>query len=188
MPPTAPQRTRARPGAGSRSTGRTAKKKAAGETTGLATKDKPVYEDGPFARLMLALFTNRMAKQLGVEKPASWPTYEQFVDVSYEAMRRPTAEEQSAASLSIMLSMLPPDGPKVFQRLFPPAKWSCELNAAITQFVFCWMVGPMTIEERDVPNSWSGDGTTKMKSVVKIERCRYLEVRLALCSHAVAMC
>lgn len=135
-------------------------------------------EDGPFARFMLWLFTNKMADSLQIEKKFSInepPSYDDFVDTSFAAMARAGPKEQSQASLDIMLSMLPPDGPAVFRKLFPVAKWSCELNAAITKWVFAWMVGPMTLEERDVPNEWSGEGSTRMKSVVVIEKCRYLE-------------
>ena len=122
---------------------------------------------------MLWLFTNKMADSLQIEKkyPINEPpSYDDFVDTSFAAMARAGPKEQSQASLDIMLSMLPPDGPAVFRKLFPVAKWSCELNAAITKWVFAWMVGPMTLEERDVPNEWSGEGSTRMKSVVVIEK------------------
>lgn len=51
-------------------------------------------------------------------------------------------------------------------------QWTAEVNAAITQKFFAWLVGPLEVKEVEVqfegkPQTW--------KSGVQIEKCRYLE-------------
>lgn len=60
--------------------------------------------------------------------------------------------------------------------LFPPTKWSAEINAAITVPFFQWLVGPAKLTEVEVNGvkQWSG---------VTITKCRYLEA-----SGCVGMC
>ena len=51
-------------------------------------------------------------------------------------------------------------------------QWTAEMNAAITQKFFAWLVGPLEVKEVDV--QFDGKQQT-WKSGVQITKCRYLE-------------
>lgn len=51
-------------------------------------------------------------------------------------------------------------------------QWTAELNAAITQKFFAWLVGPLEVQEAEI--EYKGQKQT-WKSGVKIKKCRYLE-------------
>ena len=51
-------------------------------------------------------------------------------------------------------------------------QWTAELNAAITQKFFAWLVGPLEVQEAEV--EYKGQKQT-WKSGVQIKKCRYLE-------------
>lgn len=51
-------------------------------------------------------------------------------------------------------------------------QWTAELNAAITQRFFAWLVGTLEVQEAEV--EYKGQKQT-WKSGVKIKKCRYLE-------------
>jgi len=131
---------------------------------------KPVYRDNAFDKFMIGFFANRMAAAAGVPPPKH-ATYKDLVDISFQVMRRQkTPEAQKNASLGVMLGLMPDreKSARMFKTLFPPTKWSCEVNAWITVPFFGWLVGPCSLGETDVNG-------VQQKSVVKIERCRYLE-------------
>lgn len=65
----------------------------------------------------------------------------------------------------VLLSMPRPGAPAQFRRLFPPTRWACEFNAALTVPFFRWLVGPSEVEV----------GGLRQRSEVRIEKCRYLE-------------
>ncbi len=51
-------------------------------------------------------------------------------------------------------------------------QWTAELNAAITQKFFAWLVGPLEVQEAEIEYK----GEKKMwRSGVQIKKCRYLE-------------
>lgn len=51
-------------------------------------------------------------------------------------------------------------------------QWTAELNAAITQKFFAWLVGPLEVQEAEIEYK----GEKKIwKSGVQIKKCRYLE-------------
>ena len=62
----------------------------------------------------------------------------------------------------------PPRRPEQFKKLFPPTRWACEFNAALTVPFFHWLVGPSEVVEVEVNG-------VKQKSGVLIKKCRYLE-------------
>lgn len=80
---------------------------------------------------------------------------------------RSRAQQQEAVR-EVLLSMLPPGAPEQFKKLFPPTRWACEFNAALTVPFFHWLVGPSEVIEVEV------DGV-KQRSGVLIKKCRYLE-------------
>ena len=51
-------------------------------------------------------------------------------------------------------------------------QWTAEVNAAITQKFFAWLVGPLEVKEVEV--EFEGKAQT-WKSGVQISKCRYLE-------------
>jgi hypothetical protein len=51
-------------------------------------------------------------------------------------------------------------------------QWTAELNAAITQKFFAWLVGPLEVQEAEI--EYKGEKKT-WRSGVQIKKCRYLE-------------
>ena len=51
-------------------------------------------------------------------------------------------------------------------------QWTAEVNAAITQKFFAWLVGPLEVQEAEI--EYEGQKQT-WKSGVQIKKCRYLE-------------
>lgn len=163
------------------------RKRRAGAVRCAATAPAPMgekteYRDGPLERAFMGLFARKMEKyatkkkqqqqqqtELEKKKKAVWEwDYESFVDVSRRVMVGRTRAQQQEAVREVLLSMLPPGAPEQFRKLFPPTRWACEFNAALTVPFFHWLVGPSEVIEVEV------DGV-KQKSGVLIKKCRYLE-------------
>ncbi|PAN33332.1 hypothetical protein PAHAL_6G012600 [Panicum hallii] len=164
------------------------KKRRAGTTVRCAATapapmgEKTEYRDGPLERAFMGLFARKMEKYAagggGRKKPqpaeeekekAVWEwDYESFVDVSRRVMVGRTRAQQQEAVREVLLSMLPPGAPEQFRKLFPPTRWACEFNAALTVPFFHWLVGPSEVIEVEVNG-------VKQKSGVLIKKCRYLE-------------
>jgi hypothetical protein len=144
--------------------------------------EKTEYRDGPLERAFMGLFARKMEKYAtSKKKPPQQPEsesekkkavwdwdYESFVDVSRRVMVGRTRAQQQEAVREVLLSMLPPGAPEQFRKLFPPTRWACEFNAALTVPFFHWLVGPSEVIEVEV------DGV-KQRSGVLIKKCRYLE-------------
>ncbi|KAG0590005.1 hypothetical protein KC19_1G063300 [Ceratodon purpureus] len=124
------------------------------------------YNDNLLDKAFMALFRRKMEQFTGKSTPLQG--YEGFVDVSKKIMQGRTAVEQRAVVRNVLLSLLPPGAPAQFRKLFPPTKWSAEVNAAITVPFFQWLVGPAELMEIEVNG-------VKQMSGVKITKCRYLE-------------
>nr|AFI78793.1 putative D27 family protein [Chaetosphaeridium globosum] len=124
------------------------------------------YNDNWFDLLFMSLFAKKMEIETG--KKTRLTGYEGFVDISKRVMQGRSPAEQQASVRRVLLSMLPPEAPASFRKLFPPTKLSAEINAWITVPFFAWLVGPAKLYEVEVNGvkQWSG---------VKIEKCRYLE-------------
>jgi len=142
--------------------------------------EKTEYRDGPLERAFMGLFARKMEKYATKkkqpqpqspepEKKAVWDwDYESFVDVSRRVMVGRTRAQQQEAVREVLLSMLPPGAPEQFRKLFPPTRWACEFNAALTVPFFRWLVGPSEVIEVEI------DGV-RQRSGVLIKKCRYLE-------------
>lgn len=146
--------------------------------------EKTEYRDGPLERAFMGLFARKMEKYAGSacgkkaaeddgeeekKKRAVWEwDYDSFVDVSRRVMVGRTRAQQQEAVREVLLSMLPPGAPEQFKKLFPPTRWACEFNAALTVPFFHWLVGPSEVVEVEVNG-------VKQKSGVLIKKCRYLE-------------
>ncbi|GJN39845.1 hypothetical protein PR202_gb28993 [Eleusine coracana subsp. coracana] len=149
--------------------------------------EKTEYRDGPLERAFMGLFARKMekyasspsSKQRKPNNPnrAVWEwDYESFVDVSRRVMVGRTRAQQQEAVREVLLSMLPAGAPEQFKKLFPPTRWACEFNAALTVPFFRWLVGPSEVVEVEV-------GGVRQRSGVLIKKCRYLEA-----SGCVGMC
>jgi len=147
--------------------------------------EKTEYRDGPLERAFMGLFARKMEKYAAAggggkrkQQPAAPETekekavwewdYASFVDVSRRVMVGRTRAQQQEAVREVLLSMLPPGAPEQFRKLFPPTRWACEFNAALTVPFFHWLVGPSEVIEVEVNG-------VKQKSGVLIKKCRYLE-------------
>ncbi|XP_066326247.1 beta-carotene isomerase D27, chloroplastic-like [Miscanthus floridulus] len=139
--------------------------------------EKTEYRDGPLERAFMGLFARKMEKYATKKKQPPGPEkkkavwdwdYESFVDVSRRVMVGRTGAQQQEAVREVLLSMLPPGAPEQFRKLFPPTRWACEFNAALTVPFFRWLVGPSEVIEVEV------DGV-RQRSGVLIKKCRYLE-------------
>ncbi|CAI5530716.1 unnamed protein product [Closterium sp. Naga37s-1] len=133
------------------------------------------YNDSPIDLALMGLFRRKMEQQIG-EVATRKGGYEAFVEVSRRVMQGRSAAEQRAIVANVLMSLLPPNAPATFRKLFPPSKWSAEINAAITVPGFKWLVGPCQLKEVEVNGQ-------KQMSGVQITKCRYLEV-----SGCVGMC
>jgi len=145
--------------------------------------EKTEYRDGPLERAFMGLFARKMEKYAtgggggggkkkqqqpagtGKEKAVWEWDYESFVDVSRRVMVGRTRAQQQEAVREVLLSMLPPGAPEQFRKLFPPTRWACEFNAALTVPFFHWLVGPSEVIEVEVNG-------VKQKSGVLIKKCR----------------
>ncbi|MCO5583794.1 hypothetical protein L7F22_037708 [Adiantum nelumboides] len=143
-----------------------------GEPAPMGQKTK--YKDSFFDRAFMSLFARKMANITGTSGKING--YEDFVSVSREVMKGRNPSQQKDAVRKVLLSILPPGAPATFRKLFPPTKWSAELNAAITVPFFYWLVGPSELMEVEVNG-------VKQKSGVHIKKCRYIEY-----SGCVGMC
>ncbi|XP_024534389.1 beta-carotene isomerase D27, chloroplastic [Selaginella moellendorffii] len=135
---------------------------------------KTRYKDSIFDRAFMSLFARKMENATG--RASKKTGYDGFVDVSRGVLQGRNPVEQRALVREVLLSIMPPGAPETFRKLFPPTKWACEFNAAITVPFFQWLVGPCERFEVEVNG-------VKQKSGVKILKCRYLEN-----SNCVGMC
>uniref|UniRef100_A0A7S0R2P5 Beta-carotene isomerase D27-like C-terminal domain-containing protein n=1 Tax=Chlamydomonas leiostraca TaxID=1034604 RepID=A0A7S0R2P5_9CHLO len=144
--------------------------------------EKKVYKDNMFDKLMIKIYTEKMAAKLnGVYVPPV-PTYDDFVRVSKEIMRGRSPTDQKRVVLDVLDSLLPPGAPEQFRKLFPPTQTSAELNAGFATAGFGWLVGEMELQKGDIVVGPNGE-KRQQRSIVKIKKCRYLEA-----SGCVGMC
>ncbi|RWR88910.1 beta-carotene isomerase D27, chloroplastic isoform X2 [Cinnamomum micranthum f. kanehirae] len=144
---------------------------------------KTQYKDGFFEKAFMSLFALKMEKFAAPGGKGNNNSkrgagavggglfsydYESFVDVSKRVMQGRSRTEQLRVVREVLLSMLPPGAPAQFKKLFPPTKWACEFNAALTVPFFHWLVGPSEVVEVEI----NGE---KQRSGVHIKKCRYLE-------------
>ncbi|KAL3153485.1 hypothetical protein ABBQ38_011816 [Trebouxia sp. C0009 RCD-2024] len=145
---------------------------------GAEGKDKPqdpfeeleTYHDNAIDKFFINYFASKMSKQLG-DAPYE-PGYDGFVELSKQIMSGRNSKQQQQAVLGVLEALMPPNAPATFRRLFPFKQWTAELNAAITQKFFAWLVGPLKVQETEV--DYKGQKQT-WKSGVQIKKCRYLE-------------
>ncbi|DBA78089.1 TPA: hypothetical protein ACH3X2_008062 [Trebouxia sp. C0005] len=140
------------------------------ETTEDPFAELETYDDNFVDRFFIGYFAKKMSQQLG-GVPYE-PGYDGFVELSKQIMEGRTSKQQQQAVLGVLDALLPPDAPTTFRKIFPFKQWTAELNAAITQKFFAWLVGPLEVQEAEIEYK----GEKKIwKSGVQIKKCRYLE-------------
>nr|AFI78797.1 putative D27 family protein [Nitella hyalina] len=127
---------------------------------------KTRYKDSLIDRIFQWLFSRKMAQITG--RKAGFNGYDEFVDISRAVMNGRSPKKTQEVVREVLMSLLPPNAPQTFRKLFPPTQKSAELNALITTYFFAWLVGPSKVIEVEVEGR-------KQMSGVKIEKCRYLE-------------
>lgn len=128
------------------------------------------YNDNFVDRFFIGYFAKKMSQQLG-GIPYE-PGYDGFVELSKQIMEGRNSKQQQQAVLGVLDALLPPDAPTTFRKIFPFKQWTAELNAAITQKFFTWLVGPLEVQEAEI--EYKGE-TKTWRSGVQIKKCRYLE-------------
>ncbi|MGD1900928.1 MAG: DUF4033 domain-containing protein [Geitlerinemataceae cyanobacterium] len=132
---------------------------------------KTEYHDSPLDRLYIALFSRKIANQLGMRNRTSG--YDGFVELSQQIVRGRSAIEQQAVVSRVLRSLVPAPVLWFIRTAFSPTQLVCELNAWFATQMFEWLVGPCHVETTTITEA---DGTTREQaSCVKIEKCRYLE-------------
>lgn len=128
------------------------------------------YHDNIFDRFMIRYFSQRMSANLG-GLPFK-EGFQGFVELSKEMMRGRNSQQQQQTVAGVLESLLPPNAPASFRKLFPMSQWTAEINAMITKTMFAWLVGPMEVQKIEVQH----EGKTHVwSSGVHIKKCRYME-------------
>ncbi len=132
---------------------------------------RTVYRDNWLERLVIRLFSHKMAKALGSD--TRYEGYDGFVDLSQQIMEGRNAQEQRAIVAVVLKSLIPAPALWFVRTLFSPTRWVCEGNAWFACQLFEWLVGPCDWVEAEVTQP---DGTGRShRSGVHIQKCRYLE-------------
>lgn len=113
--------------------------------------------------------------------------YDNFVNLSREIMRGRNTAQQRETVAAVLGSLLPPDAPATFRKLFPFNRATAEFNAWLTTIFFTWLVGPS--ELKDIEVEYEGSKET-WRSGVQIKKCRYLEASgcTGLCVNLCKVC
>ena len=147
-----------------------------GPGPGPAPLEEPPREhaDGPFARVLLALFNRKLAKAVGVVPHGAFNDYQTFTELSLRVLRGRTPAQQQELVVGVLDSMFPPFVPPLLRGLARGSPgWVLRVNALITKHAFAWLVGDCSIVAADLELP---DGTSvRAEHAVKIEKCRYLD-------------
>lgn len=102
-------------------------------------------------------------------------------------MRGRNTQQQRETVAAVLGSLLPPDAPATFRKLFPFNRQTAEFNAWLTTIFFTWLVGPS--ELKDIEVDYQGSKET-WRSGVQIKKCRYLEASgcTGLCVNLCKVC
>jgi len=127
------------------------------------------YEDSALDLALMAWFTAKIGAAIDAPKPKEI-SYDEFIALCFLQMKGRDAVGMGDVTAGVIRSLVPPGGNAAFRALFPPNRFSCELNATITKIVFAWMVGPMEVE-----TTTENDLGIEMASKVHIKKCRWLQ-------------
>jgi Beta-carotene isomerase D27-like, C-terminal len=108
------------------------------------------YRDGAFNRLKLWFICDRLAKTTDSETPR-YPEYGSFVDLARAIqVHYPHPADQRQAILGMLTGILPRWLMGLYKLLFPPSRFSAELNAFMCTLVSHWLIGPSQVVPAEV--------------------------------------
>ncbi|CAN0381910.1 unnamed protein product [Ectocarpus sp. 12 AP-2014] len=105
-------------------------------------------------------------------------TYEDYVALA-TGLQAGAPERQREVVRGVLRSVFPAWFPAFYRMLFPPSKFSAEVNAFMCPPLFGWLVGKSELTEGvvDIKAAKEEEGPRQevWRNTVKVERCRYLE-------------
>jgi Beta-carotene isomerase D27-like, C-terminal len=108
------------------------------------------YRDGAFNRLKLWFICDRLAKTTDSDTPR-YPEYNSFVDLARAIqVHYPHPADQRQAILGMLTGILPRWLMGLYKLLFPPSRFSAELNAFMCTLVSHWLIGPSQVVAAEV--------------------------------------
>ncbi|VVA89786.1 unnamed protein product [Arabis nemorensis] len=156
--------------------------KATEETTRIdpSNKTNASNEDSFFSKIAINYLSKTLQDSAGMSSSSSSKTtgYDSLVDTATRVASNLNTKQQHELVLIALDRAFPTVILSLVKMLFPPSKLSRELFALFTTIFFSWLVGPSEVKETEV------DGR-KEKSVVFIEKCRFLEQTncVGMCTH-----
>eukprot|EP00959_Pyramimonas_sp_CCMP1952_P104195 2177841-Pyramimonas_sp.AAC.1 len=141
-------------------------------STAVYRESSSQYEECLTDRVLLAIMTRIIASTAGLPMPHRID-FASFVELSKQWTRGQGPSEQQQAVKGMLKRAVPPFVPpflRVLARVFPN-RVVYETNTWLAHSMFQWLVGPTEINAVEV------NGTAE-NTVMKITKCRYLEVRL----------
>ncbi len=137
----------------------------------METIEKDEYDYTLLDRLLIGLFTRKMAQAVGSNTKLKG--YEGLVDLSKQVVQDRTAKAQQEVIGKMMRSLIPPYVLAIIRTLFPPSQLILEWNAWFANRMFEWLVGPCELRSIEVVGT---DGQLRtQRSSIHIKKCRYLE-------------
>eukprot|EP00903_Cladosiphon_okamuranus_P006765 g6597.t1 len=104
-------------------------------------------------------------------------TYDDYVALATR-LQAGAPERQREVVRGVLRSVFPEWFPAFYRTLFPPSKFSAQVNAFMCPPLFGWLVGKSELADGVVDiEAMQGRGPTQevWRNTVKVERCRYLE-------------
>ncbi|KFK42667.1 hypothetical protein AALP_AA1G024100 [Arabis alpina] len=155
--------------------------KATKETTRLepSNKKNASNEDSFFSKIAINYLSKTIQDTAGMSSSSiKSDGYDSLVDTASRVASNLNTKQQHELVLIALDRAFPTVILSLVKMLFPPSKLSRELFALTTTIFFAWLVGPSEVMETEV------DGK-KEKSVVFIEKCRFLEQTncVGMCTH-----
>ncbi|ESQ36624.1 hypothetical protein EUTSA_v10008499mg [Eutrema salsugineum] len=155
--------------------------KAAKETTRIEPSNKKTAsdEDNFLSKIAINYLSKTLQDTAGMSSNSSKSTgYDSLVDTATKVARNLDTKQQHELVLIALDRAFPTVILSLIKMLLPPSKLSRELFALFTTIFFAWLVGPSEVRETEVNGR-------KEKSVVFIEKCRFLEQTncVGMCTH-----
>ncbi|CAL9213514.1 unnamed protein product [Arabidopsis halleri] len=154
--------------------------KAAKETARIEPSNtkNACIEDSFFSKIAINYLSKNLQDAAGISSSSKSTDYDRLVDTATRVARNFDTKQQHEFVLSSLDRALPTVISSLIKMAFPPSKLSRELFALFTTISFAWLVGPSEVRETEVNGR-------KEKSVVYIEKCRFLEQSncVGMCTH-----
>ncbi|CAH2039058.1 unnamed protein product [Thlaspi arvense] len=155
--------------------------KATKETTRIEPSNKKSAnnEDNFLSKTAINYLSKTLQDTAGISNSSSKKTgYDSLVDTATRVASNLDTKQQHELVLVALDRAFPTVILSFIKMVLPPSKLSRELFALFTTIFFAWLVGPSEVMETEVNGR-------KEKSVVFIEKCRFLEQTncVGMCTH-----